>query len=268
MKKILAVILCLAAALTLTACGSFEYSFDKSTLTKYTGKGGDVVIPKGITVIGKEAFYQCDTLTGVVIPNGVTTIYANAFAECPNLKTVTIPDSVTTLSFSVFYSCTALERIDLPSGMTEISGGVFANCTSLSEITIPQSVTKFSATAFVNTPWLENKRKEDPLVIVNNVLVDGQTCSGSVLIPNGVTAIDELAFSDCNNIEVTVPDSVSRIAFGAFCRCYNLNIILPDSLTQVDPDAFEFCDNISVTYKGITYSENQLDKFFRATKSS
>ena len=43
-------------------------------MTKYTGNGGDVVIPKGVTAIGEYAFGGCTGLTSVVIPDSVTSI--------------------------------------------------------------------------------------------------------------------------------------------------------------------------------------------------
>ena len=45
----------------------------------------DLVIPDGVTSIGKEAFYGCRSLTSVSIPNSVKTIGEEAFANCGNL---------------------------------------------------------------------------------------------------------------------------------------------------------------------------------------
>ena len=45
--------------------------------------------------------------------------------------------------------------------------------------------------AFDGTPWLEAKQAENPLVIVNHILINGKACTGAVIIPDGVTSIGE-----------------------------------------------------------------------------
>lgn len=268
MKKFLAVVLCMAVALTLTGCGDFKYDKeDKQILAEYVGKGGDVVIPEGITEVGARSFRNCESLTSVVIPDGVTFISTSAFSGCTNLKSVTIPSSVDRISSSVFYGCTSLESIVIPEGVTRIYSMAFAECTNLTEIKLPSTIEAFDINVFLNTPWLENKRKENPLVVVNNILVDGETCFGDVVIPNGVTSIEKCAFSGCESIEsVTVPDGVTRIGWYAFGDCPNLkSVILPDSASNVDYDAFQGSKNVSITYKGRTYSYDELDDFREAT---
>lgn len=54
--------------------------------------------------------------------------------------------------------------------VTSIRDWAFSGCTALTEIIIPESVTNIGFNAFGDTPWLENKRKENPLVIVNGIL--------------------------------------------------------------------------------------------------
>ena len=82
-------------------------------LESYTGLGGDVVIPKGVTKIGRLAFLDCDSLTGVTIPDGVRSIGYAAFAGCKNLKSVIIPDSVTSISEEAFRGCPKLKDISI-----------------------------------------------------------------------------------------------------------------------------------------------------------
>ena len=67
----------------------FEYEVDdgKVTITGYTGKGGDVVIPAEIaglpvTTIGEYTFLNCTLLTSITLPNSITTIGDRAFPDC------------------------------------------------------------------------------------------------------------------------------------------------------------------------------------------
>jgi hypothetical protein len=57
----------------------------------------------------------------------------------------------------------------------------------------------------------------------------------SVVIPAGVTLIDNMAFYRCNKLaQVTLPDSLTTIGRGAFEYCEALRtIVLPDSVTTL-----------------------------------
>ena len=132
---------------------------------------GELEIPaeidgKPVTSIGDGAFSVCSGLTKITIPNGVTSIRDGAFSNCSGLTEITIPDSV-----------------------TSIGDNAFSDCSGLTEITIPDSVTSIGGSTFLKTPWLTAKQAENPLVIVNHILIYGKTCTGAVSIPNGVTSI-------------------------------------------------------------------------------
>ena len=77
----------------------FEYEVEdgKVTITNYTGKGGDVVVPDTIdglpvTAIGDNAFCYCTGLTSITLSEGCTTIGYYAFSGCTNLTSITLPD--------------------------------------------------------------------------------------------------------------------------------------------------------------------------------
>ena len=81
---------------------SFEYTVEgtKVKLLKYTGTTKNVIIPKFITTIMKEAFIDCgiETLT---LDDGLKYIGTRAFKNC-NLSKVTIPQTVKFMGQGVF----------------------------------------------------------------------------------------------------------------------------------------------------------------------
>lgn len=96
-----------------------DFIIKDGVLEKYKGKGGDVVIPKGVTSINNLAFYGFTWLKSVTIPNSVTNIGSHAFLNCSGLTSVTIPDGVTSIGKWAFYGCNNLTSITVKGKRTE-----------------------------------------------------------------------------------------------------------------------------------------------------
>ncbi|MDE6707824.1 MAG: leucine-rich repeat domain-containing protein [Oscillospiraceae bacterium] len=140
--------------------------------------------------------------------------------------------------------CETIKKVIIEDGVTTIGVGAFWECSALESIIIPDSVTRIESGTFIDTPWLERKRKENPLVIINGILIDGKTCKQKkITIPDGVKIIGNYAFDDCNALEsITIPDSVTVIKANAFSDCSALeSIVIPDSVTTIEACAFYNC---------------------------
>ena len=134
---------------------------------------------------------------------------------------LTIPSTidgkqVTSIGNGCFDLCYSLASIEIPEGITKIGIGAFFCCSNLKTIIIPKSVTNIAKEAFAYTEWLQKKQEENPLVIINNILVDGSTASFDVVIPDGVTCIVEKAFYNIDFITFAIPKSLTSIGNGAF----------------------------------------------------
>lgn len=108
---------------------SFEIKF--GVLTKYRGKESVVIIPDGVTSIGKCAFRDCTFVSSITIPDSVTRIGEVAFNDCTSLTSITIPDSVKSIGKWAFYGCRLLEAVTLGVGITKIGDYTFADCKKL-----------------------------------------------------------------------------------------------------------------------------------------
>ena len=118
----------------------------KGVLKSCKGNPCEVIIPEGITEIGKEAFIRCYELSKVVIPEGVKTIGECAFFECTKLKEVVLPNSLEVIGGGAFGLC-PLTDLSIPEGVTTIGGGAFCN-SKLQKIVIPKSVKSIGGRAF------------------------------------------------------------------------------------------------------------------------
>lgn len=134
-----------------------------------------VVINRGVTAIGGQAFYACRNLTDVTISDSVQTIEDAAFMNC-GFSSLTVPNSVTYIGYHAFSGCENLTEIMLPDSLAHICSYMFEGCSSLERFTIPSNVTNIGYDAF-------------------------SRCTGliSIVIPISVTSINH-AFTGCSNL--------------------------------------------------------------------
>ena len=59
-----------------------QFVINDGVLEKYTGAESDVIIPEGVTTIGKDAFSHNSAIRSVTIPEGVKVIGNSAFGGC------------------------------------------------------------------------------------------------------------------------------------------------------------------------------------------
>lgn len=249
-------------AVTVSAADEWEYgtyeSFtyknygDHIEIALYDGEEQEVVIPDEIeglpvTVIGSDSFKGCSRITTLTIPDSVTSIESSAFYNCSGLTEIKISESMTNIESNAFSGCSKLTDIKIPDSVTHIGDNAFSSCLKLKTIEIPETLTDFGAGVFSNSAWLSMKKEESPFVIVNGVLIDGKGCTGIVNIPEGVTKINNSAFSGCEKIlSVIVPEGVIDIDISAFYKCSRLtDVKLPESLENIGEAAFYGCAGIT-----------------------
>ena len=68
-----------------------------------------------------------------------------------------------------------------------------------------------------------------------------------VIIPLGVTSIEEGAFQGCKNLTaITIPDSITEIGEKTFSYCSNLSsITIPNRVTSIEPYTFNYCTSLT-----------------------
>ena len=230
---------------------------------------GDITIPSTVTCIGGWAFDYCNGITSVTIPSSVADISDGAFNSCKGLKKVTIakgtanignwaftmcenlesvniPDSVSVIGEAAFEECRKLTSITIPKSVRTIGERAFFLCTGLKNITIPSSVTSIGGRAFLNTPWLSDRRKENPFVVVNSILIDAHDYKGDSAIPKTFKSIADCAFyADYSLTEITVPDWVSEIPKECFGACANVErVVIPSSVKSIGYHSFFGCTGL------------------------
>ena len=195
-----------------------------------------VFMANGVTSIGNFAFYECTSLTSMAIPDSVTCIGNCAFKDCSSLASVTIPDSVASIGVYAFCGCTSLKSVTIPDSVTSIGDYAFSYCTSLTDIWVDEGNSHYFSDA---SGVLFNKDK--------TVLAQCPGAfSGSYVIPDGVTSINDAAFVNCTSLtSVTIPDGVTNIGYEVFAGCTSLaNMVLPNGVTRIGAEAFDWCTSM------------------------
>jgi uncharacterized protein YjdB len=241
-----------------------DFAFDSAV------RLAEVVIPEGITEIGKCTFRDC-TFSQIVLPKSLTSIGELAFGRCKNLKSITIPKGVVNWGRAAFFYCLGLEQVEFEYGIASIGNGAFSSGAKLNKAVIPETVTVIADDAFAECPVLViygrsgsyaqtyaasknirftalDQQNDNPdFTIVDGVLVKYNGAGGDVVIPEGVTAVGDFAFENCTALKsIVIPDTVTSINYGSFYGCTGLtSVVISRNIERIGVGAFEGCANIT-----------------------
>lgn len=184
--------------------------------------------------------------TGTIRNLGVPSGYP-WYPYTKSIKKIILEEGITGIETSEAFTGCAVETISLPSTLVtfgalndynpkEYNHNFFRFCRDLKEIMVSSG--------------------NDVFASIDGVLVtkDGSFVlsyppgrNGAYIIPNGVSAIGDHAFRECDRLtDITIPNSVIQIGRDAFEECTGLSkLVIPDSVTKINNYAFAGCSNIS-----------------------
>ena len=233
-----------------------KYSKDGRKLLKVPEKlSGAYSVKEGTRIICDNAFSWCSSLSKIVIPSGVTSIGKGAFSYCDSLSEIVILFSVTSIGDSAFSCCVSLSEIVIPSSVTSIGDSAFSCCSSLQYISIPKSVICLNGNPF--DEWNGKLECLSPNFVYEDDVLFNKDKSRiisfrkqnveSYVIPSSVTSIGDSAFRGCRSLsEIVIPSSVTSIGDSAFLDCRSLSeIVIPSSVTSIGDHAFFGCRSLS-----------------------
>ena len=203
-----------------------------------------IVLPKGITTIGDDAFSYNTSLTSIKIPNTVTTIGKRAFYGCTNLTSIEIPDSVTYIGEYCFWNCNRLQKIKLSKKIQTINQGLLEGCSSLTEIEIPEGVESIGYAAFKSCDKLTTITLPASLTSLSgaaiarlNRLTEVKVADGnnSFKFENGMLLSKDgkkMYMALLTLTEINVPNGVVSIVGDTLSGSSATKIILPDTVSS------------------------------------
>lgn len=115
----------------------------------------NVIIKKGITQIGDNAFFDCTGIMSVYMDDTVEVIGNQAFSGCTSLYELNISKGVTSIGGYAFEDCSSLESLIIPETTTIIGDNAFIGCHKLKTISLPDSLTHIGMYTFFDCDVLE-----------------------------------------------------------------------------------------------------------------
>lgn len=183
-----------------------------------------VTIPKGITSIGRGAFFRTD-MNSISIPEGVTLVEERAFtggvietvnaASLEAWLTMKFKDSNSNPIWAgggnLLLGGEPLAEVEIPEGTEEIGDFAFGLCKGITQISFPRSLRRIGRMAFY----------------MNSEIL-------SLDLPEGLETIDYGAFNMCSGVtEILLPSTLRELAAYAFSGCKASSITLPASLETI-----------------------------------
>ena len=203
-------------------------------------------------------FYNTDTpnFTTLIIGDSVNTICSACFFGRQSITRLCISNNVTSIGYHAFSNCSGIDSIYLGSGVITIGADAFYGCTNLKYLyynaknlsTSNFMVSDAYSFPFYNTPTPYFTK----LIIGDSVNTIPYGCfrgcnsiDSIVVIPNGVTNIEDYAFNGCSGIDsLYIGSGVISIGNSAFWGCSNIKSISIPNNTIVDSNAFRGCSRL------------------------
>ncbi len=188
----------------------------------------------GIAVGGKGAYaaeyeYGNTDKDGFLIRDGILEKYLGTDTE------IEIPNRVTAIGAHAFDECQSRIIVRIPASVTDIDENAFSDWT-VWFIVVDDDNTNFSSYDGI----LYNRDR-------SKLLRCPEGKPGTVIIPNGVGAIGDHAFSRCEDLlDIYIPESVVSIGDFAFVNCSNMmNVTISEGVESIGKYAFAYCENLA-----------------------
>jgi len=254
-----------------------------------------IVLPSAVSSIGCHFSAGCTSLKEIVLDSNnkkyrsVDGVLYNAeattlisFPSAKDANTYSFPETLTTIGDYAFISYTASSQLVLPPTVKELGWG-FPFGKNIECITVPASVSYIDANVFWNCSALReiNVDKDNPyFTSVDGVLYSKDMsailrCPPSYpdtvfKVPEGISVIDELAFSECKKItHIQLPASLFEIRSHAFEGCCSLkSFVIPDSVKSIGCQIFFDCPELTIITIGTSVESVGYDIFGDASRSN
>lgn len=179
-----------------------------------------ITIPSSVTMIGKEAFANCEKLLWVTFDNCPAAILESAFEGCSELTTIIIPEYIVSIDKCVFKNCTNLKtvifnakNINSTNFGINTSNGFLSGVNGELCILIDESVTNIPNYLFYlgSTPTKFISLSSTPPTCESSYTFSNWARSAPLYVPVGSTYSTTDVWKDFNNI-IPISEPITQIS--------------------------------------------------------
>lgn len=209
----------------------------KSTYDAHNPNGwkyNRIEIDEGITYLGDWLFYRVCGPVELIIPNGVTEIGRWSIRLSPTLKYIHLPDGVETIAYNGCSNCQVATTIRLGSGFKNVATNAFASNLMVRYLNIQGAEGENS----VCGDYVCNANEKLEYLSFENITEIGAyftnrcTSLKKIDLPDTLVTILKNAFSSARDLtSIRIPPLVTTIESNAFTNCEKMKSVYIDSPT-------------------------------------
>lgn len=206
-----------------------------------------ITLPKGLTHVSGDAFYDCNNLSRVIW-NGTMEQWCNIdfdgwaanpigyarhlFMNGVEVINPVIPEGITMIKQYTFYHLSSIASVTLPSTLDTICYGAFVDCNGLQRTYFNGTVEQWCHIGIADN-WSSH-----PIQYSRNLYIGGELVT-SLVIPEGITAIKPYAFEHLSSLHsLQLPEGLLSIGREAFWDCnWGLEVTIPSTVTRIEENA-------------------------------
>ena len=192
----------------------------------------NLVVPEGVTSIGKGAFAGLASMTSVTLPSTLDTVGPEAFVDCSGLVRINYTGTVAdwcNIGFTNGWYCNPLSYAQ----------NLYIGGSKVTDLVIPEGVTAIKPYAFYGLQNLTSVELPEGLQSIGSYAFES-VWNITYTIPSTVTSIGEWALrgntvyfnaANCTNLANNAMPDVSTIVVGAGVQTLPTNLIATDTYT-------------------------------------
>ncbi len=223
-----------------------------------TGLIGDLIIPEGVTHLGKDmdldeggpghdgrrgVFTDCRSLMGnLSLPSSLEFIESGAFCRTALSGELSIPDNVTFIGSKAFESTKFTGQLSLPDNLQEIGKAAFFEVPMTGNIVIPQGIKVIREFTFRRGKYSLLELPEGLEEIHGQAFYECEI-KGELKLPSTLKGIESYAFANNKFSSIVFPESLTLLGNGVFQGNNRLSgtIEIPRNLSAINGSMFEGC---------------------------
>ena len=231
-------------------------------LVCYKGIAKDVIVPKGVTELGKYVFQGCAYMETLTLPEGLIKLGDGAINSCNSLRSIKFPDSLSDIGTDSLSFNKSLECLDIPVNVTRIRQNAVRFNDSMTRLNVYCNL-NLTGIAFVSLNNLSEIHFYGVIENISNLNFTCMPCLSKVVFYNTVLSLggeEEKNFDapfafNAKLTTVEFRDTVIALGGKAFSNCISLSeVTLYGNLMNLGRSAFSACTKL----KGIVASVDNL----------